>query len=258
MCIGKFAYDILNGYEQKGMERDMTGKLYGIGVGPGDPELLTLKAVRKIKECDYIVVPGEDYRKSTAYKIACSAVPELQDKQVFNLVMPMTKDKDILKRSHESAAGLVRQWLDDGKDVGFLTLGDVSIYSTYLYIQKLINKAGCHTEMISGIPSFCAAAARLNIGLSEASEQIHIIPASYQIEDALKLPGTKILMKSGKQIGKVKEQVKALGLEAVMIENCGMDQEKVYRNLDEIDHQAGYYSLMIVKDKNERGEHTNL
>lgn len=227
----------------------MTGKLYGIGVGPGDPELLTLKAVRLIKECGVIVVPGEDYRNSVAYKIAAGAVPELEQKEVCGITAPMTKDKAVLEENYKKAADRVTAWLDEGIDVAILNLGDVTIYSTCLYIYKLVKAAGYPAELVSGIPSFCAVAARLGMGLVERSEQLHVLPASYQIEEGLKLSGTKVLMKSGSQIGKVKEQIKELGMEAVMVENCGMENEKIYAGTDEIDENAGYYSLMIVKER---------
>ncbi len=75
-----------------------------------------------------------------------------------------------------------------------------------------------------------------------------MIPASYQIEDALKLPGTKVLMKAGRKIGQVKELLKKAGMQAMMIENCGMENEKIYQTVDEIPENAGYYSLIIVKE----------
>lgn len=226
----------------------MTGKLYGIGVGPGDPELMTLKAVRIIKECDIIAVPGKCFQDSTAYQIASQAVPELMGKKVVGFHMPMTKEEQVLEAGYREHALCVMNWLEEGKQVGILTLGDVTIYSTYIYIHKLVSRAGYETEMVNGIPSFCAAAARLNIGLSERSQQLHILPASYQIEDGLKLDGTKVLMKIGSQFDKVKQQLKEAGQDAVMIENCGMEQEKIYNCLDEIKGQPGYYSLMIVND----------
>ena len=87
----------------------------------------------------------------------------------------------------------------------------------------------------------------MNTGLVEKAEPLHVIPASYQIEEALKLPGTKVLMKAGKKMKAVKEQMKALGEEGMMIENCGMPDEKIYKNVDEIPDNAGYYSLIIAR-----------
>lgn len=224
------------------------GILYGIGVGPGDPELLTLKAVRIIKSCDVIVVPGEDYRGSIAYQIAVQAVPELEKKEVFGVVLPMTRDHEVLKRHHNMAADRVAACLDAGKHVGFLNLGDVTVYASCLYIYRLVKERGYQTELVNGIPSFCAAAARLGIGLAENSDRIHILSQPGQIEEGLQLPGTKIIMKMGKNIGHVKDLIRESGLDARMVENCGMENEKLYGSVEEIDEQAGYYSLLIVKN----------
>ena len=122
-------------------------------------------------------------------------------------------------------------------------------FVTYIYVHKRVEQLGYATEIISGITSFCAVSARFNEGLVEKSQQLHVIPASYQIEEALKLPGTKVLMKTGKKMQEVKAQIKASGNKAEMIENCGMPDEKIYRSVEEIPDDAGYYSLIIVKEK---------
>ena len=226
----------------------MTGKLYGVGVGPGDPELLTLKALRLIKEAPVVAVPGTVPENTVAYKIVVQAYPELAEKELLPIDMPMTKDHAKLRESHEKGAKAVAAVLDQGKDVVFLTLGDTTVYSTYLYVHHRVAEMGYDTEIVSGITSFCAVAARLNIGLVEKHEELHVIPASYQIEEALQLPGTKVLMKAGKKMAEVKATIKRLGASAVMIENCGMPNEKIYRSVDEIPEDAGYYSLIIIKD----------
>ena len=135
--------------------------------------------------------------------------------------------------------------------MAFLTLGDPTVYATYLYVHKRILAMGFEAEIVSGITSFCAVAARLNIGLVEKAEPLHVIPASYQIEEALKLPGTKVLMKAGKKIGQVREELLRRGETVVMIENCGMEGEQIYRSAQEIPDDAGYYSLIIAKEKGE-------
>ena len=226
----------------------MTGKLYGVGVGPGDPELLTLKALRLIKEAPVIAVPGTVPENTVAYKIVVQAYPALAEKELLPIDMPMTKDHAKLRESHERGAKAVAAVLDQGKDVVFLTLGDTTVYSTYLYVHHRVEEMGYATEIVSGITSFCAVAARLNIGLVEKHEELHVIPASYQIEEALQLPGTKVLMKAGKKMAEVKATIKRLGASAVMIENCGMPNEKIYRSVDEIPEDAGYYSLIFIKD----------
>lgn len=229
----------------------MTGVLYGIGVGPGDPELLTLKAVRRIRACDVIAVPGKDYHDSTAYAIGVKAVPEIARKQCVAVAMPMTRDKEVLSKYHEKAARQLAGLLEQGKDVGFLNLGDVTIYASYLYIHRRVAAMGYQAELINGVPSFCAAAARLGIGLVENSDQFHILSQAEQIEEGLKLPGTKVIMKMGKNIGQVRSRLENAGQDVYMVENCGMPGERLCRTAKEIDENAGYYSLVIVKERQE-------
>ena len=229
----------------------MQGKLYGVGVGPGDPELLTLKALRLIKENEIIAVPRKDIRASVAYQIVKGAYEDLDKKTLIPVAMPMTKDPQVLKANHDKAADQVEDYLREGKNVVFLTLGDTTVYSTYLYVHKRILERGYEAEIVSGITSFCAVAARLNMGLVEADQPLHVIPATYkaqEMDEILKLPGTKVLMKTGKKMKQVKESIEKSGQKAVMIENCGMPSEKIYRSVEEIPEDSGYYSLIIVKE----------
>ncbi len=228
----------------------MAGKLYGVGVGPGDPELLTVKALRLIRENPVIAVPGNDIRGSVAYQIVKGVYQELDEKTLVPVAMPMTKDRAVLEANHAKAAADVEGFLKEGKNVVFLTLGDPTVYSTYLYVHKRILEMGYEAEIVSGITSFCAVAARLNMGLVEMAQPLHVIPATYRAEEMdeiLKLPGTKVLMKTGRKMKEVRESILRSGQKAVMIENCGMPGEKIYGSAGEIPESAGYYSLIIVK-----------
>ena len=227
----------------------MNAIFYGVGVGPGDPELLTLKAVRIIEECEVLAVPGRTKEDSVAYGIALAALPQIANKEKICIHMPMTKDENKLQKSHEDGAAQVIRQLEQGKSVAFLTLGDPTIYSTYLYLQKLVQEAGYGTGIVSGVASFLAAGAALNMGLVEKKQQFHVIPSTYEIEDALELPGTKILMKAGKKMPLVKDAVARMNADVYMVENCGMTSERICRGADEIPEDAGYYSLIIVKDR---------
>lgn len=252
----------------------MSGTFTGVGVGPGDPELMTLKAVRAIRECSVIAVPVSDnsleapvcekvgtesqYKgyldRCRAFGIARCAVPEVEKKDRIFLPMPMIKEKDKLRNIHDMDAEAVAEILEQGRDVVFLTLGDPTVYSTCMYVHKRLKRKGYPTELVPGIPSFCAAAARMDISLAENRQEVHILPASYQIEKGLELPGTKVLMKAGRKMSDVKQILMEKGLEAEMVENCGMENEKVYLSAEEIPEQAGYYSLLIVKEKSTGGE----
>ena len=227
----------------------MKATFYGVGVGPGDPELLTIKAVRIINECELLAVPGKTKEESVAYGIALAAVPEIADKDTVCIHMPMTKDEKKLKESHENGAAQIIRLLEQGRSVAFLTLGDPTIYSTYLYLQKYVQEAGYETQIVSGIASFLAAGAALNTGLVEKNQQLHVIPSSYEIEKALQLTGTKVLMKAGKKMPLVKEAVARTDADVYLVENCGMEGELICRGADEIPEDAGYYSLIIVKEK---------
>lgn len=224
----------------------MKGILYGVGVGPGDPELITLKAVRLIKQCAYIAVPADDKNTCLAYKIASQAV-EISEKPCIEIHMPMTKDKAALEKVHADGAKKIAGMLEQGKDVAFLVLGDPVIYATYGYIHEKIRALGYEAQIISAVPSFCAAAARLNISLVQQAQELHIIPASYSCREALKLPGTKVFMKAGSRMAQLKDALRGTKDAVFMIENCGMENENVSYSADGLDEGAGYYSIVIVK-----------
>lgn len=228
----------------------MNGKLIGVGVGPGDPELMTLKAVRMIRENEVIAVPGKEPKETVAYQIAVQAAPELADKTLLPLYMPMTMDAEERENNWKIAADKTEQQLKRGNNVVFLTLGDPTVYSTFSYVKKLIEDRGYETATVSGITSFCAAAARMNVSLSEWNEPLHILPARHHLEDDLTYSGNCVLMKSGRKMDQVKQQLKQSGREVVMVENCGMPEEKIYHGVEEIPDDAGYYSLIIARESN--------
>lgn len=219
--------------------------LYGIGVGPGDPELMTLKAVRVARECDVIALPHKDRAKCVALQIALGAAPDLAEKETVCVDMPMTKDAAVLEKAHDAGAKKIMALLDNGKSVAFLTLGDPTVYSTYFYIHQRVAQAGYSTRVIPGVTSFCASAARLGVALCENREELHIIPGTYDPEKALDYPGVKVLMKN--DLPTLRRAILERGLSAQMVENCGHENERVYRSARELPENAGYYSLLIVR-----------
>lgn len=153
------------------------GTAYGVGVGPGDPELMSLQAVRLIRENQVIAVPGRTVEKSMAYRIAVQSVPELTKKELIPLYMPMVRDREQMELHHRRNAATLERYLDQGRNVVYLTLGDPTIYSSFSYLQRILERDGYPVELASGIPSFCAAAARLRLPLAEGNEALHILPA---------------------------------------------------------------------------------
>lgn len=223
------------------------GKLFGVGIGPGDKELITLKAVNTIKNADVIAIPDSLSGKNRAYEIIKEYIYE---KEIIFIPMPMVKDKEHLKASHESGAELIINYLDKGRNTAFATLGDPSVYSTYMYIHRIVESKGYDVEMIAGVTSFCASAARLNISLCDGAEPLIIIPANYEDnKKLLNLSGNKVLMKSGRKIAKVKQEIEECCLtdKTYMVENCGMEEEKIYKDFSKAADESSYFSLIIVK-----------
>ena len=225
------------------------GTLYGVSLGPGDPELITVKAINVIEKSKYIATPETGTSDSLALSIASKAV-DLSDKEVMGLSFPMTKDKDVLARCHNDAADAIVDVLDSGNDVAMLNLGDITVYSTFAYVMNILLERDYDVELIPGVTSFCASASELKISLTTMNDPLHIIPATgVDLKEALALPGTKVLMKIGRSMPKLINVLDELGLEdnVYAVENCGLENEKVYKGLDEFNGDMGYFTIVVVK-----------
>ncbi|MCI8637789.1 MAG: precorrin-2 C(20)-methyltransferase [Coprococcus sp.] len=247
----------------------MKGKFYVVGVGPGEPELITLKAIRIIKESHVVALPisrkgfekpiyeaaGEARGDAKllegcmAYQIVRQVLPEVSGKAKLYLPMPMLKEKDRLDAAHSLCADAAAGRLDAGDTAAFLTIGDPSVYSTGMYVHERLKRKGYETHLVPGVPSFCAAAAALDTEIARNKEEIHILPASYGVEKGLYLPGTKILMKAGKKMPEIKRMAREKGIRIQMAENCGMEDERYYFSAEEIPDKASYYSLLMIKEE---------
>ena len=225
----------------------MKGIAYGVGVGPGDPELMTVKAIRLIQENRVIALPGKDPKRSAAYQIAVQSVPDLAEKKLVPIEMPMVRDRAVLKNAHRKGAQIIADYLDRGENVIYLTLGDPTVYSTFSNLQHILEAEGYPVELVSGVPSFCAAAARLKLPLAEGEEPVYVLPAACHTDQRYPETGTCVLVKPGRNMQAVKELLRKSGREASAVENCGMKDEKIYRRLEELPDQAGYFTLIIAK-----------
>ena len=223
----------------------MKGTVFGVGVGPGDPELITLKAVRVIRECEVIAVPGTRATASRAYRIALDVVPEIAHKETLALPTPMTKDHTALLAAHRANALTLEALLNEGKCVAYLTLGDPTIYSTFSYLQRQLSKDGYATCVISGVTSFCAAAARLGTPIVEGQEALHVLPASQDRDVSLEQNDTYVFLKGGHHAQELKDRLRARERTAWAIQNCGTASERVYATIDEIPSRMDYFSLIV-------------
>ena len=233
---------------------ELKGTFYGVSVGPGDPELLTLQAVRLLKHCPVWAAPQTASGQMLALDIAHRALgAEPDEKIIVPLYFAMSRDPAVLRKSHQKAVQAVRPYLDAGQDVAMLNLGDVSIYATFGYLQEILQADGYLTAMAAGVPSFCAAAARLNIPLTGGMDTPLTIAPRRWAERVLDTPGTKVLMKTGRQLPallQLLEETDRLSGSA-LVSSCGLPGEAVYPKLSEVrpgPEDADYFSIVLVKE----------
>lgn len=233
------------------MDNVKKGILHGVSVGPGDPELMTLKAVRCMEQCPVLAAPQTAAGRMLALDIAKGAV-DVSGKIILPLHFAMSRDPEVLKASHAAAADAIRAHLDAGRDVALLNLGDVSIYATYGYLEEILTAQGYAAVRIAGVPSFCAAAARLGQSLTGGMEQPLTIAPGRHAEQVLAAPGAKVLMKTGRRLPKTLDALRERGLLAnsAMVCNCGLPDEAVFPALTDYDpaQDAGYFATILVKE----------
>lgn len=224
------------------------GILYGVSVGPGDPELLTLKAMRIIEEADVIALPEAGKGPGTALGIA---ERYLKDKELVRCAVPMTRDRTVLEAAHRKATDQLCELLDKGLSVAYLCLGDVGIYSSYHYLHEMVVSRGYRAQIVPGVTSFCAAAARMGIPLCQGSDWLLVAPAEPEsLDEALDVPATKVLMKAGRSVGALQERLAERGelASANFVSECGLPDERVYERIEDVPEGVGYLSLAIVRD----------
>jgi len=230
-------------------------KIYAVGVGPGDPELLTRKAERIIRQAPVICAPTG---QADAASYALSIIEELLDRsrqEILSMVFPMMKKGPALEAAWEEAANEVIARIDRGEDVAFITIGDPCLYSTFLYIYRIIRdkRADISIEIIPGISSINAAAAAAGIPLGIAGERIAILPATYENEDLRKTLSefdTIVLMKVSRVFDRVYPLLCELGLDkgSVFIRRVGSPAQEVISDLSSlVGKELDYLSMLIVR-----------
>ena len=227
-----------------------SGKILGIGVGIGDPEDITLKAVRLIKSSDILICPKKDPAKCRAYQIAKQVIPDIEGIETLALEFEMVKDEKERDHHHKEIYKTVKELVLKGKTVTFLTIGDPSIYSTYSYIAALAEADGIKTQAVSGISSITAAANSLGITLCDNDVQLHVIPDIDDIDEILEHRGTKVIMKCGREMKRIKDILrKKSGISVYAVSDCGTPRQVCYRSIDELPDDGNYMLTIVVKEE---------
>ena len=230
----------------------MSGKLYGIGIGPGDPQLLTLRAYKLLSQAQVIAVPVKKLgEESTAQNIIRQAV-DLKDKTIVALEFPMAHSKEILKESHLKAAARISGYLEQGRDVMLITLGDVSVYSTCTYVLRYVEAMGYESCIVPGIPSFCSGAALAKLPLVEGHENMAVISSikgTKTLEEALDRFETVVVMKAGRHMNDLCRILKERELvdNTTVISNAGMENQYIGPVVSE--KNFGYFTTLIIKQR---------
>ncbi|MGO0059652.1 precorrin-2 C(20)-methyltransferase [Brevibacillus fluminis] len=232
-----------------------TGTLYGVGIGPGDPELITVKAFRLMKEADVIAYPS---KRSGAKSYALSIVEQYTNglgKEMLGLIFPMTKDASVLNKQWTKTVEQVYAKLAAGKNVVFVTEGDPNLYSTFIHMARQMN--ALHPEVpivtVPGISSVLGAAAQLGVPLADGDEQVAIVPATDDREamrQVLEANDTVIILKVAKVLDMVLELLHELELvdAASVVTKVTSGEESIWRDVRRLKGQElEYLTLMVVR-----------
>ncbi|HWQ30633.1 MAG TPA: precorrin-2 C(20)-methyltransferase [Negativicutes bacterium] len=215
--------------------------LYGIGIGPGDKELLTLKAYRLIRTCDYVFVP-ESRGESLATLITHEYI---KDKKVVSLSFPMGEDNS---RNYRDAARIIDDTLKEEEAGVFLTLGDPMTYSTYAYLMRELEAAGINTETIPGITSFNAAASILGLPITVKGESFYLADGDLD-EEILNRVNSVCILKVARNKESIINKLEKHGFDYTYVKRCTQKNQRLIRDRAEILEDQDYMSLIFARSK---------
>jgi len=235
--------------------------LIGIGVGPGDPDLLTVKAVKAIQNADIIMCPAsKEDRPSIALSVVSSLIDKSKNQEIIKLIFPMTKDKDVLDATWKKNAKIMAEKVLLGKNVVYLTVGDPYLYSTWIYMHKdlKVNYPDMDISVIPGIVSIFTFAAKVGISIAEGAEKVAIIPSCYDlssVKEIAKHSETMVFLKDGRYFDQVIKVLKEAGFPDDSIFAIGQDlgtENEIIRKLTlgEVNDETlttKYFSILVVK-----------
>lgn len=236
------------------------GILYGVGVGPGAADLLTLRAVETLRSAQVLALPRScDYGTSMAWKIIKPVVGEIAGQERLFLTFPMNKDPDRLVPAWEKAFAVIGERLSRGLSVAFATEGDPSLYSTFIYLQQRAPQLwpGIRMVVVPGVSSIAAVPAVTGIPLADGQERIAIYPANYGTKDlraVLAAFDTIVLMKIGSEMANVITLLEETGLieKATYVSRASMPDQRIVRELRAAGSESGDCFAMIIVAKKER------
>lgn len=232
----------------------MPGLLYGVGVGPGDPDLITVKAVGVIRKVGVIFAAASaNQGPSRAHEIITPHLDNGAD--LRRLEFPMKADPEVLEQAWQTNAEKVWQVLAEGRDAAFLTLGDPMTYSTFIYLHRTLLQShpDLRTEVIPGVTSYAAAAAAAQVPLAEGEETLCIVSGAQggrRLEDHARKVENVVVMKAYKHFDSIRQSLDRLGLKdkAVLVSRVGFEDQSVVRDVDAVIDRPPYFSLVIAKN----------
>ncbi len=236
-------------------EKARTGRLYGVGVGPGDPELMTLRAYHVLSRVPVIFVPRKTAQsESMARSIVSNLVPGIEPK-IVGIVLPMMRNKEQLQEYWHQAADTIWQYLKKGEDGAFVNVGDPLLYGTFIHILETLQKSHpeIEVEVIPGISSINAAAARTMVPLASDDDNIAIISGSREdkaIRETLENFDTVIFLKINNIFDKLLTIIEELKLmeKCVYVRRCTTQDEEIIRDISRLrGEKVDYFSLLIVR-----------
>lgn len=226
----------------------MSGTFYGLGVGPGDPELITLKAWRIISHVPVIAYPAANGNDSLARRIAAPFIPE--DVTELAIPVPMRREREPAQEAYDEAATLIARHLDEGRDVAFLCEGDPLFYGSFAYLlDRLAEKHP--TVIVPGITSITACAAQIGRPLAARNDILKVLPGTLdasRLKEEIANSDAVAIMKVGQHFEKIRDVLKELGLaeRATIIEKATRDDEKITRLSDVPDGERPYFSTILI------------
>jgi precorrin-2/cobalt-factor-2 C20-methyltransferase len=232
-----------------------TGTLYGIGVGPGDPELITLKAIKVLRQVPHIFASCST---KNSYSLALSIVRcHLNGAGIEHLPFPMTRDSQLLQSAWENNARRVLEVLNSGRDAAFVTLGDPLTYSTFGYLLKTMKRLapGVRIVTIPGITSYSAAAALTHIPLTEGEESFYLVSGAQgaaRLKEVIDKSDNIVILKTYRHFDEIYRALEEMDLldRTTCISRCGLDGETIVENLRDLQGRAlPYLSMIIIKKK---------